>query len=218
MQTVKFSDKIKALSDFELYQLAKQLLIEEHIGLLKSPRKCDLVFDEAERRNKKIFYYAMIDAIVIITNLEENMNGLRISNIKRIDFMTKAELVNFLQTIGASSKHPVVDDSPATTVDLLTALGIDQKNAFICKVSGESMKEANIYEGDTLIVEQSEKAKDGDIIVASILGELVVKRLHFENGNIWLHSENRKFPPFKISDELNFKIFGIVKHVLHSFK
>lgn len=217
MHRVKFEEKIKMLSDNELYELAKHLLVEEYAGLRLTPRKCDLVYDESMRRKGKIFYYAMIDAIAIISNMEEKMKGLRISKIQRIDFMTKAELKEFLQTIGAAGKHSIVDESNAQTVDLLATLGIKESKAFICKVSGESMKEANICEGDTLIVEQTENAKDGDIVVASILGELIVKRLHFENGSVWLYSENPKFPPFKISEELNFKIFGIVKHVLHSF-
>lgn len=217
MHRVRFEEKIKTLSDNELYELAKRLLIEEYAGLRLTPRKCDLVYDESMRRKSKIFYYAMIDAIAIISNMEEKMKGLRISKIQRIDFMTKAELKAFLQTIGAAGKHSIVDESSAQTIDLLASLGIKESKAFICKVSGESMKEANISEGDTLIVEQTEKAKDGDIVVASILGELFVKRLHLENGSVWLYSENPKFPPFKISEELNFKIFGIVKHVLHSF-
>ena len=69
---------------------------------------------------------------------------------------------------------------------------------FLVRVTGDSMVDAGIDEGDLLLVKSAKTADDGDLVLAHLgtRGE-VVKRLHYEGTTGWLHSENRaqNYPP-----------------------
>jgi repressor LexA len=59
-------------------------------------------------------------------------------------------------------------------------------NAFILKVSGDSMIDAAILDGDMIVVRPSVDAKNGEIVVAMVDGEATVKRFYREAGRIRL--------------------------------
>lgn len=86
---------------------------------------------------------------------------------------------------------------------------ISDKDHFILRVSGDSMINAGIYDGDIVIVEKSNTAKNGDIIVALIDEEYTtVKRFYKEKDHIRLLPENDAYEPI-ISDHVS--ILGKVK-------
>ena len=66
-----------------------------------------------------------------------------------------------------------------------------------------------------LIVDRSMEPVHGKIVIASLNGELTVKRLHIEKKKIRLVSENEAFAPIEISGEIDFQILGIVTSVIH---
>ena len=81
---------------------------------------------------------------------------------------------------------------------------------FYIRVDGDSM-EPRIHEGALLIVDRMAEAKDDDIIIARIGSEFFVKKLHVdENGRVWLLSENKKYPPLHITEEMDFEAWGRV--------
>ena len=61
---------------------------------------------------------------------------------------------------------------------------ISNKNTFMLHVSGESMINAGIFDGDMVIVEQQPTADNGDIVVAMIEDSATVKRFYKEDGNV----------------------------------
>lgn len=63
-------------------------------------------------------------------------------------------------------------------------------NIFALKVRGESMVNAHITDGDTLIVRAQATAQNGDIVVALVEGEATVKRFFNEKGLVRLQPEN----------------------------
>ena len=81
--------------------------------------------------------------------------------------------------------------------------------------SGDSMIGVGINDGDLIVAELCDTAKEGDIVVALIEDSATVKTLHKRNGHIYLHPENPKYKDI-LAD--NVIIQGIVKHVIHSFK
>lgn len=83
-------------------------------------------------------------------------------------------------------------------------------NLFQCVVSGMSMKDAGIYDGNILIIETCDTANDCEIIIASINGKHFVKRYRIIDGEEWLYSENIDFSPVKIRAEMDFEICGKV--------
>lgn len=79
-------------------------------------------------------------------------------------------------------------------------------------VSGWSMRDIGLNDGDTVLVDTTREARSGDIIVAHIAGEgQVIKRIRMAPGGpIVLESANPDFSPREISDALSLRIHGVV--------
>ena len=83
------------------------------------------------------------------------------------------------------------------------------------KISGESMINVGIYDGDYIIVEKRPDARNGDIVAALINGEdATVKTFYKENGHYRLQPENDYMSPI-IAD--NVEIIGKVVGVFRMF-
>ncbi len=67
------------------------------------------------------------------------------------------------------------------------------KKVFALKVRGESMIDAHICDGDTVILEVREP-RNGDVVAALIDGETTLKRYVVEGGRPFLRAENEAFP------------------------
>lgn len=83
---------------------------------------------------------------------------------------------------------------------------------FILKISGESMIEAGIYDGDLAIIEKVNSAENGEIVVALIENEATIKRFYKENGRIRLQPENHTMEPIIVNDcKIVGKLTGIYR-------
>ena len=83
---------------------------------------------------------------------------------------------------------------------------------FMLNVRGDSMINAGIYNGDTVIVEQRSTAKNGDIVVALVDDSATVKKYYKENGHYRLQPENDTMEPI-ICDHVEIlgKVIGLVR-------
>lgn len=81
---------------------------------------------------------------------------------------------------------------------------------FALSVTGDSMQDADILAGDIVVVRQQPLAENGDIVVASVDGEVTLKRLSIHDGNIRLMPENKRYKPIEIPPECELKILGRV--------
>ncbi len=70
---------------------------------------------------------------------------------------------------------------------------------FALRVTGTSMIQAGILDGDVVIVEQQESAENGDIVVALIEDEATVKTFYKENGHYRLQPENPTMEPIIVN-------------------
>lgn len=86
------------------------------------------------------------------------------------------------------------------------------KELFILRVSGESMIKAGINDKDLAIIEKTQSAQNGDIIVALIENDATIKRFYKENNHIRLQPENDTMDPI-IVNECNIlgKLVGIFR-------
>lgn len=88
---------------------------------------------------------------------------------------------------------------------------------FMLTVRGESMIEAGIMDGDYILVEQQNTARNGDIVVAMVDGfesEATVKTFYREGDHIRLQPENSTMSPIIVNDV---KILGKVRGVFRYF-
>ncbi|MBQ8623310.1 MAG: transcriptional repressor LexA [Oscillospiraceae bacterium] len=86
---------------------------------------------------------------------------------------------------------------------------------FALKVRGESMINAAILDGDTVIVEQTTYAENGDIVVALVDGsDATVKRFYKEDGHFRLQPENDTMEPI-ILDEVSIlgKVVAVLRYI-----
>ncbi len=86
---------------------------------------------------------------------------------------------------------------------------------YLVKVNGESMIDENIFDGDILVVDSTELAGHGKVVIASVNGELLVKTYKVIDDKVYLFSANKKFLPIEILSYYDFSIQGVVKHVIH---
>ena len=131
--------------------------------------------------------------------------------IKKIDGKSRAITLTGSAPIGAN-KVPVLGKVTAGSpilaaqnfdgyIDFVTETKkYDSKNLFALKVSGVSMIEAGIMDGDYVIVNRCDYAENGDIIVALIEDEATVKTFYKENGHFRLQPENSTLEPIIVKE------------------
>jgi DNA polymerase V len=86
---------------------------------------------------------------------------------------------------------------------------------FFVKVSGQSMINAGIRDGDILVVDRSLEAADKRIIIGVLDGEFTVKRIRKKAGKITLLPENEDFSPIEVTQDTDFRIWGVVTYAIH---
>ena len=84
---------------------------------------------------------------------------------------------------------------------------VGNSESFMLTVSGESMIEAGILDGDYILVKRQNSARNGQIVVALIEDEATVKTFYKENNHIRLQPENSTMDPIIVPD---CKILGVV--------
>jgi repressor LexA len=114
----------------------------------------------------------------------------------------------------------VVAGRPATAVEIddgeitVPASWLARGRHFALTVDGDSMRDAAIVDGDTVVVREQPTAKDGDIVVATVEGETTVKRLKIGADGIRLMAENPRYAPMDVNGDVT--IHGVVVAVIRS--
>ncbi len=93
----------------------------------------------------------------------------------------------------------------------------EREHMYMLRVKGMSMVDAGIHEGDMLLVERTERARVGDIVIANIDGEWTVKYLRQKkNGSQYLEPANEAF--HNLFPEHSLTIGGVVRSVVRVYK
>ncbi len=98
------------------------------------------------------------------------------------------------------------------TVSLDEFLIDNKESTYLLEVKGESMKDAGILPGDLVLVEKTNQADFGRIVIAEVDGEWTMKYLQKKRGRACLVPANKNFKPIFPDQEL--KIAAIVKGVI----
>ena len=141
--------------------------------------------------------------------------SLRITETWKPDFSTPLELQMFVSCVAAGFPSPA-DDYLDEFLDLNKKLITNKSATFLARAEGDSMKGAGIFSGDILIVDRSIKPSSNKVVVASLNGELVVKRYRKIDGKAFLISENKNFEPIALGEDHELVIWGVVVHCIHT--
>lgn len=99
---------------------------------------------------------------------------------------------------------------------LMMAQNVSKGSLTFCvHVSGQSMKDADILDGDQVEVLSGVPVKDGDIVIAEIDREYTLKSFYVdEQGNKWLVPANTAFKPILLTEEMEVRFLGKVVRVI----
>ncbi|MBF0504601.1 MAG: translesion error-prone DNA polymerase V autoproteolytic subunit [Candidatus Omnitrophica bacterium] len=139
----------------------------------------------------------------------------KVVEIFKADTAIKQPLPLYLSRIKAGFPSPA-EDYLDKKLDLNEYLIKHPASTFFVKVKGDSMIGAGINSGDILIVDRSLEPKDKRIIVAVVNGDFTVKRITKRQDKVFLIAENPKYSPIEIKDGMDFEVWGVVVHVIHS--
>ena len=103
------------------------------------------------------------------------------------------------------------DDTIEREIDLADMLLEHPESTYFIRVVGDSMTDAGISDGDTLIVDCAIQPRSGQIVIAKVYGELTVKRYLTVEGRPILRAENRRYKDIEITADMDFTIVGVVR-------
>jgi DNA polymerase V len=90
-------------------------------------------------------------------------------------------------------------------------MGQRRASIFLFRLQGESMRDAGYVHNDVVIVDKAIEPLDGHIVIACVSGEFTCKYYRTNKGGCWLVAANPDFKPIKITEEMDFTIFGVVQ-------
>ena len=140
-----------------------------------------------------------------------------LSQVDRVlRFVREKEYALPLYAAGVSAGFPSpADDYVESALDLNEHLVREPAATFFVRAQGESMIGAGIHDGDLLIVDRSAETTNGKVVIASINGELTVKRYLHRNGKAWLVPENPAYKALLLNEGDDVRMWGVVTNVIH---
>ena len=108
-----------------------------------------------------------------------------------------------------------VEEELADTVNLDDLLIKNKPLTYMLEVDGDSMIDAHIEKGDMVLVEKTNQAKDGDIIIAEVDGKFTMKYFRKKGEKAWLEPANKNYKPIYPEHSLN--INAVVKAVIRKY-
>lgn len=101
------------------------------------------------------------------------------------------------------------------TVNLDDYLITKKSNTYMLEVDGDSMIDAHIADGDMVLVEKTNVARDGDIVIADVDGEFTMKYFRKSGDKAWLEPANKNFNNIYPTTYLT--VTAVVKAVIRKY-
>lgn len=143
--------------------------------------------------------------------MNEKLNILEINGGENLN-------ISFLNSNVPAGFPSPAQDSDSDSLDLNKELIHSPSSTFCARVTGESMIDCGINDGDLLIIDKALSPHDGSIAVCFIDGDFTVKRIAIHNDGIYLMPANKNYSPIKVPEDSNFQVWGIVTHIIKSVK
>jgi repressor LexA len=113
----------------------------------------------------------------------------------------------------AAGEPVLAEENIEEYLELPSVIGGDEGD-FILQVKGDSMKDAGIIDGDYVVVQQANSARNGEIVVALIEDEATVKRFFREKDRVRLQPANKDFKPIRTRDaKVLGRVVGVFRRV-----
>ena len=117
------------------------------------------------------------------------------------------------QGISAGFPSPA-DDFKEVRISLDKELVRNQESTFYARVSGNSMENAGLSDGDLIVIDRALDPVKNKIAVCFLDGEFTVKRIVKKNNKLYLKPENKNYKEIEITNDNELFIWGIVTFVI----
>ncbi|MBP9771899.1 MAG: transcriptional repressor LexA [Candidatus Pacebacteria bacterium] len=191
------------------------------------------VLDFVKRSSKKKGYSPSLEEIQKAFNFASVSTAhFHVSKLRDLGYLTKEE--NKSRSIDVVENEPMIRipllgtiaaGSPIEAITLKEMVAIPRSRApqsaeiYALRVSGNSMIDENIKDGDIILVKQQQTAENGDRVVALLDNqEATLKKFYREKGHIRLQPANKRYEPIIIRGDRDIKIQGIVLDVISEEK
>ena len=121
-----------------------------------------------------------------------------------------------VRTACATGFGAATDDYAERGIDLNEQLVRNKPATFFMRVNGDAMIGAGIFDGDVVIVDRSLKPVSGKVIIATLNGEMLIRRLEKIFNKVRLVPETAKLAPIDVDPAGEFSVWGVVTYVIHS--
>jgi len=121
-----------------------------------------------------------------------------------------------VRTANATGFGAAADDYAEKGIDLNEHLIRNKPATFFMRVRGEAMIGAGIHDGDVVIVDRSLKPNTGKVIIASLNGEMLIRRFEKTFNKVRLIPETTKLATIDIDPYAEFSVWGVVTYVIHA--
>lgn len=126
--------------------------------------------------------------------------------------ITRREVVNVPMVGRVAAGEPILAVENIDSYFPIPAEFMPNAESFMLKVKGESMINAGIMDGDQILVERCNSARNGDMVVALVDDSATVKTFYKEADHIRLQPENDTMDPIIVPDcEILGKVFGVFR-------
>lgn len=140
----------------------------------------------------------------------EQLHGMNYTGTKRFSQWD-------VPTANATGFGAAADDYAERGIDLNEQLIRNKPATFFMRVSGDAMIGAGIFNGDVVIVDRSVKAISGKVVIATLNGEMLIRRLEKTFNKIRLVPETSRLSPIDVDlSGAEFSVWGVVTYVIHS--
>ena len=129
------------------------------------------------------------------------------------DTSTQADVPLAASGVSAGFPSPA-EDFLEPSIDLNRTLIRNAASIFFVRVSGDSMKDDRIDDGDLLVVDKSLEPSDGCVAVCFLDGEFTLKRVRMGRDRLTLMPANPRYRPIEVSRDNHFAIWGVVTYAI----
>lgn len=122
-----------------------------------------------------------------------------------------------VRTANATGFGAGADDYAERGIDLNEQLVRNRPATFFLRVRGDAMSGAGIHDGDLVIVDRSVRAQSGRVVIATLNGEMLIRRFEKTFNRMRLVPETSRLAPIDIDPGCEeFGIWGVVTYVIHA--
>ncbi len=140
--------------------------------------------------------------------------------IEKIDnklYINKNQFGAYLATTSVKAGFAsIMEDKIEKRISLDEILDINSPSTFVFRVSGDSMCEIGIFEGDYVIIKKTTEAMIDDVVLAVVDGDFTLKTYKKDDKGYYLKPENSSYPIIRPKESLT--IFGVALGITRKIK